>query len=406
MSTVSRAGPGDRGWVLGLIGAGHFYSHFGVLVLPPMFILLKADLGVSYAALGAVVAAFSAASGLGQVPVGFMVDRLGARPVLVLGITLMGAALALVGLTTSYWQLVMLFALAGAGNSVFHPADYAVLYARIDDRFIGRAVSVHTFSGYIGWSAAPLAMPWLAAMLDWRTAVSVVGAAGLIIALAMVCKGRCLEDRTATGAETGRSRRSPQGFGQGLSLMRSTPMVMMFLFFFLTALVSAGLMSFSVVALIELYGVDLATANRTLTGHLFAAAIGVLFGGWIADRTTRHNLVTSVAILAMAALVAMLGLGWLNVAFMTGAMILSGLVFGITGPSRDMLVHDATPPGLTGVAFGFTATGLSIGGTVSPIVFGWVMDRGEPALLFLSAAIIVALSTITVVATRPKKEPV
>ncbi len=399
MNPSVASGRGERGWVLGLVGAGHFYSHFCVLALPPLFPLLKSDLGVSYAALGAVVAAFSAATGVGQVPVGFLVDRFGGRPVLILGVALIGASLSLAGLTTSYWQLVALFAVAGLGNSVFHPADYAILYARIDDGFIGRAVSLHTFSGYLGWAAAPPVMLALTALADWRAAVSIAGIAGICIALVMIWQGGRLAATGEGDAEA--ADHQPASLAQGLGLMRSRPMVMMFLFFLLTGLAGAGIMSFSVVALIELYGADLVTANGALTGHLIAGAVGVLLGGWIADRTGRHNLVTSTAMLVTAALVAVLGLGWSGTVLMVGAMTLSGLAYGINSPSRDMLVRAATPPGSTGVAFGFTATGLSVGSSIGPVVFGWVMDAGEPALLFLSAAGIILLSVITVVLTRP-----
>lgn len=395
------AGRSEAGWVLGLVGAGHFYSHFCILALPPLFPLLKSDLGASYAALGVVVAAFSAATGVAQVPIGFLVDRFGGRPVLIVGVSLIGASLSLVGLTTSYWQLVALFAVAGLGNAVFHPADYAIMYARIDDRFVGRAVSIHTFCGHLGWAAAPPVMLALAALTDWRTAVSLVGIAGVCIALVMIWQGRRLDGSTAASVDGKPTPRQPASLGQGLGLMRSAPMVMMFLFFLLTSLAGAGIMSFSVVALIDLYRTDLVTANGALTLHLIASALGVLLGGWIADRTARHNLVTATAVLAMAALVALLGLGAAGVAVMLGAMTLSGLGYGIASPSRDMLVRAATPAGSTGVAFGFTATGLSIGGSIGPIAFGAVMDSGRPAWLFISAAALIALSVLTVVLTRP-----
>ncbi|MCH9012818.1 MAG: MFS transporter [Proteobacteria bacterium] len=162
-------------------------------------------------------------------------------------------------------------------------------------------------------------------------------------------------------------------------------MLMMFLFFLLTGAASTGIMAFSVVAVIALYGTDLVTANAALTGHLFASAVGVLLGGWIADWTSRHNLVTSTAIAGMALIIAVVGSGWLAVPLMIAAMALSGLLYGITSPSRDMLVRAATPTGSAGVAFGFTSTGLNIGSSLSPVLFGWVMDLGEPMLLFTIA---------------------
>ena len=402
MSSTAITGRARRGWVLGLLGGGHFYSHFCVLALPPLFPLLKSELGVSYAALGAVIAAFSAASGLGQIPMGFLVDRLGGRPVLILGIALLGASLALVGLSTSYWQLVLLFFLAGLGNSVFHPADYAILYARMDDDFLGRAFSIHSLTGYLGWAAAPPVMLLLVGIMDWRLAMGVVGLAGIAIALVLLWRSALLGDRAAPAAD-GAEAPPPASWKQGLDLMRSMPMVMMFAFFLLTSTATAAIMTFSVVALISIYGTDLVTANGALTAHLFAGALGVLLGGWIADRTDRHNMVTSIVILVMAALMVLVGLGWTGIFLLTVAMTSAGFAYGITSPSRDMLVRHAMPEGSAGVAFGFTATGLSIGSTIAPVVFGWVMDTGRPALLFYGVAVVIVASVVAVVLTRPRR---
>lgn len=400
MAVIGATGPRNR--VIGLISAGHFYSHFCVLMLPPLFPLLKDGFGVSYALLGSAIAAFGAATGAGQIPMGFLVDRIGGRRVLVLGIALMGSALALTGLTTAYWQLLALYAVAGLGNSVFHPADYAILSARIDEGHTGRAFSVHTFSGYLGWTAAPPAMLGLIAVMDWRWAITCVGVLGLGLALTLAFHGRLLDGPDAQPAPPPgpASRADGGGLRQGMALMGSMPMAMMFLFFLLTATAGSGLMSFAVVAAMSVFGADLVAANAVLTGYLFAGALGVLLGGWIADRIGRHNLVTSIAILAMAAVLVAIGFGVLSVLAMIGAMSLAGLLYGIASPSRDMLVRAVTPAGSIGVAFGFTATGFSIGNSIAPVLFGWVMDQGWPSLLFTAAGAIMAVSIITVVATR------
>lgn len=400
MTVAVAASAGTRSRIVGLVSAGHFYSHFCVLALPPLFPLLKAELDVSYAALGSVVAAFSAATAISQLPMGFLVDRIGGRRVLISGVTLIGVCLALVGFSTSYWQLLALFAIAGLGNSVFHPANYAILSARIEGGFFGRAVSIHTFSGYLGWTAAPPVMLGLVALYDWRWALTMVGIAGFALALTMAWQGRSMDGGTAGVRQEAASPPARGSLRRGFKLLRSVPMLMMFLFFLLTGAASTGIMAFSVVAVIALYGTDLVTANAALTGHLFASAVGVLLGGWIADWTSRHNLVTSTAIAGMALIIAVVGSGWLAVPLMIAAMALSGLLYGITSPSRDMLVRAATPTGSAGVAFGFTSTGLNIGSSLSPVLFGWVMDLGEPMLLFTIAGAMIALSTVTVVLTR------
>ena len=395
----------ERNWVVGLLSAGHFYSHFVMLCLPPVFLAMKQDLDASFAAVGGVMAALNATSGIGQIPMGFLVDRFGGRRVLIAGIALMGVCLALVGLSTAYWQLIVLFAVAGIGNSVFHPADYAILNARVDRGYFGRAASVHTFAGYLGWTAAPPTMVALGYYANWRVAVATVGIAGVGIALAMLLRGRLLDDQMGDAAPAETVPKERAMLADGLRLMRSLPMAMMFAFFALTAAATIGLMSFSVVALVALDRLDVVFASTALTAHLFASALGVLLGGWLADRTDRHNLVTSVSILAMAATVAALSIGGLPGALVFLLMAASGLFYGISSPSRDVIVKAVTPPGSMGVAFGFTATGLSLGNTVSPALFGWVMDMNRPALVFALVAVVIAASVTTVVLTRYRGVP-
>lgn len=398
MSVSVVAGGRERSWVIGLVSTGHFYSHFVMLCLPPVFLAMKQDLDASYAAVGSIMTALNAMSGIGQIPMGFLVDRFGGRRVLVAGIALMGLCLALVGTTTAYWQLVVLFALAGIGNSVFHPADYAILNARVARGYFGRAASVHTFAGYLGWTAAPPTMMALAGLANWRIAVATVGLAGIGIAFAMLLRGRLLDDEAPAAVGTVPKKRA--SLAEGLRLMRSLPMAMMFAFFALTGAATIGLMAFSVVALVRLDGFDVVIANTMLTAHLFASACGVLVGGWLADRTSRHNIVAALAILAMAAAVAMLGIGGLPGALAFLLMAVAGLVYGISSPSRDVIVKAVTPPESTGVAFGFTATGLSLGTAIGPVLFGTVMDMNRPTLLFFLLAAVIAISTLTVVLTR------
>ena len=406
MASVIATTRAERNWVIGLVGAGHFFSHFVMLALPPLFLIMKPELDVSYAALGAIVSVLAVTTGAGQLPMGFLVDRIGGRAILIIGLVVVSAALILVGLTTSYWALFSLFAVAGIGNSVFHPADYAILTARLDDSVFGRAVSIHAFTGYLGWALAAVVMLPLAVALDWRMALTVVGVVGILIVVAMLAGARLLDDRPARIASEDNRIVEPTrvrgGVREGLALMASRPMLMMFLFFTLTATATSGIMSFSVVANVMLHEVDKIMAAGVLTAHLTASAVGVLIGGWLADRIRRHNLVTSLAIVAMAAALLLLAYDGIAVFVMTGAMVLGGLFYGISSPSRDVLVKQATPSGSAGVTFGFTSTGISVGNLIGPLLFGWVLDLGQPRLFFATLAGIIAVSVVTVMLTRPK----
>ncbi len=399
MTSTVAATSAERRWIVGLVGAGHFFSHFVMLALPPLFPLLVPELGIGFTAAGALLGALALATGAAQIPMGFLVDRIGGRAVLVLGLALMGGALALVPLTEGYWSLLALLVVAGIGNSVFHPADYAILAARVGEAHFGRAVSIHTFAGYLGWAAAPPTMLALTALVDWRMALGLVGVPGLVIAAVILWRARLLDD-TASRAARGEPVREGGGLARGLALMRSTPMVMMFLFFVLTGMGGQGILAFTIVGLPLIHGVAGQTASSILTAHLVACAVGVLAGGWLADRTSRHNLVASLSIAGMALSILLVAFAWAPLPAMVAAMVLGGLLYGISSPSRDIIVKQASTANSTGVAFGFTATGLSIGSTMGPVAFGWVMDLGRPDLVFVGVAALMALAVAAILLTR------
>ncbi len=392
---------GERHKIVGLICTGHYYSHFSNLVLPPLFPLLKAETGVDYVALGALVAAPAVASGASQVPIGFLVDRFGGRPVLLAGIVVMGVSFALVGVATEFWQLLILMTLVGLGNGVFHPADYAILTQRIDDGHLGRAVSLHGFSGYIGWATAPVVMLALSEFIGWRMAVSTIGIAGLAIVVALMLFGARL-NAPATRIRSDESAEPKFSPRQGLELMMSLPMVMLLAFFLLTAITTGGMASFLVVASIEIYGVGEALANSVLTGYLVAMAAGVLAGGVVADKVGRHNFVASYAVLGFAAMIVLFAIGALPFAIAAIATAFGGFMFGVATPSRDLLVREIAPPGTIGVAFGFTSTGLGIGGALGPVASGWFMDAGAPGWAFVMLAGMSVLAVPAIMLTRAR----
>lgn len=400
MTTIVDVSGQTRRWVLGLISAGHFFSHFVMLTLPPLFLFLKPELDVSYAALGAIVSAFAATTAIGQIPAGVLVDRYGARLILLVGMGIMSVCVLLAGFSTGYWDLLLLFAIAGIGNSVFHPADFSILAARLDDSVFGRAVSIHSFMGYLGWAGASLSMLPLAHLTDWRTALLIVGLVGVLITVVMLWRAGYLDDGGETTNTTSDGKATRLSMRDNMAVMFTLPLVMMSLFYLLTAMATAGIMSFSIVANVTLFGVEKDFAAGILTAHLVALSGGVLIGGWLADQTDRHNLVALIGVLAMAVSVLVLAFGSGAVGVMVTGMLLSGLFYGISSPSRDLLTRKSAPEGSAGVAFGFTSTGMSIGNFIGPVLFGWIMDLDRPQLYYILLATAIAVSVITVVFTR------
>lgn len=403
MSSVGSTSVSERNRIVGLVGIGHFFSHFVMLCLPPLFLFMKPELGVSFTQLGLVVSAMAVTTAVGQIPMGFLVDRVGGRTMLIAGVGLMGVCLICIPLTSSYWALLVLFGVIGIGNGVFHPADYAILSARLDESVFGRAVSVHSLTGYLGWAGAALVMLPLGNFLGWRGALAAIGGVGLLIVIAMIVGARYLDDSVASRERRGKRSGALEELRSGVKLMLSLPILMLFVFFALTALATSGLMAFAIPANVTLHGIDDVFAGSILTAHLVAGAVGVLVGGWLADRTQRHNLVASLAIGGMAISVVVLAQQGIGLAAVVVAMLIAGLFYGISSPSRDVLIKRGTPTGSEGVTFGFTSTGMSIGNFLGPLTCGWIMDRGNPALLFIVLAAIIAVSVVTILLSRPSK---
>ena len=382
--------------VMGLVGTGHAFSHFVLLTLPPLFPLLKAELGLSYVELGSILTMASLASGMTQLGFGFLVDRFGAVPILLAGLGLQGAAIFGLGLAPAYAVMLGLALLIGLGNATYHPADYAILAARVSEKRVGRAFAVHNFTGYVGWALAPVAMAFLAFHLGWQAALMIAGAGGLGIGALLLAQRRRLDDAAQRAA---RLARRGAGTSSGFAVLYSLPVLLCFFYFLLTSVALGGLNSFAISAFTTLYGMPIATASSTVSLFFVGSACGVLTGGWLADRTLRHDRV-ALAGLAGSAFFILLLTQSLPVAAAMAAMTAAGFCNGIVTPSRDMLVRAAAPAGQTGKVFGMVSTGLDVGGVITPLIFGALMDHHLPSFVFVASAVATLLAGATAITTR------
>jgi MFS family permease len=371
-----------------LVSAAHLISHFHQLVLPPLFSFLKAQLGIGFVELGLALTLFSIVSVVAQLPIGFIVDRVGSRRLLIAGLVIGGLALIAFALAPSYPALLLTAALLGIANGVYHPADYAILSARIAPARIGRAYSVHTFSGFLGSALAPIAMIAIAKTLGLSAALFAAGAIAIVVAAVLV-PARGLDGEAATAPA--RPAATPRDGGGVRALM--TPAILgLTAFFALLSLSTSGISNFSVVALQNAYGTPLTVANVALTAFMAATAFGVLAGGFVADLTRRHAEVAAAGFAVNALIVLLIGTVGLGAVALVAAMAAAGFLSGLIMPSRDMLVRAASPPDAIGRTFGIVTTGFSIGGTIGPMLFGWIMDRGAPHWVFGASVVFMAIT--------------
>ncbi|PZW41084.1 putative MFS family arabinose efflux permease [Humitalea rosea] len=390
-TAADRTEPPAKDWaIVALIGTGHFLSHFYMLCLPPLFLAWRDAFDVSFATLGLSIALMSGVTALGQTPIGFMVDRYGARRFLVGGTLLMALSISAMAFAPSFGWIVALAVLSGVGNSVIHPADYAILAGSVDKSRMGRAFALHTFTGNLGFALAPPTVALLLLVFDWRGALLSVGLLGVPVVGAILWQSRILKDQPKS-RDTGPAM-------SGRELLLSRPILLFFAFFLLSSMAGSGFTAFIITLMQTLWDTPLAIASMLLTGYMVGATGGTLVGGWFNDRTQGRieSLMVFVTGLTLAAVALMLSLGFVPMpASVTVAIALvAGICTGASRAPRDVMLRNAAPPGQVGKVFGFVSSGLPLGGAIMPVPMGWLLDSGHPQLLLPLVSALLLLSLL------------
>jgi MFS transporter, FSR family, fosmidomycin resistance protein len=376
-----------------LISTGHFFSHFYQLCLPPVFLVWQQEFGVSFADLGLAPVVMSAMAALMQTPYGFLVDRYGARRFLIANTIVMTISVALMGLATAYWQIIVLATISGAANAVYHPADYAILTASISKERMGRSFALHTFSGNAGMALAPPLVTALMLIVGWRNALLIIGLMGLPIAAAVVWQSSILKDQASTGKQKGSMTLK--------QLLLDRTLLLFFSFYLLGAMASGGLQAWLITILHYVKGLDLTVASSGLTAYMIGSSVGVLLGGWTVEYFRRMVGIVVALLTAFSAItVCLLALLPATALIAGGLMFLSGLALGASRTPRDIMLTEASPPGDIGKVFGFVSAGLPLGAALTPVPFGYLMDHGGGDSVLIVIAIILAASILCVGSAR------
>jgi MFS family permease len=377
----------------------HLISHLHIMAVPAMLPLLPAAMQVGFVELGVAIGVFNVVSAVVQAPLGFLVDRWGARRMLMAALVLGAAAFALVAAVPTYPALLVAMAIAGLANGVYHPADYSLLSRGIAHERMGRAFSIHTFAGFLGGALAPPLM--VGAALAWspRWSFAIAALAGAIGFAVLLLGGR---EPVVQASASPRAAERPR---TGSAMAPVATLAVLTLLFTMLSLSTGAIERFSVSALVQGFDVSLGAANLALTVFLFASAIGVLAGGVLADRTARHGHVAAAAF----AMAAMLVVGVIQVPLSAPVLAVAygaiGFLSGIVAPSRDMLVRAASPAGAEGKTFGIVSTGFNVGGVIGPVLFGYLLDKGLASGVLWASVCFMAITTAMVL-FQERKEPI
>jgi MFS transporter, FSR family, fosmidomycin resistance protein len=400
MSTVLQGAPppplaparGDA-TTIGLVGLAHGTSHFFHMLLPPLFPAFIAEFDVSYAQLGWLVTVFFVISGVGQATAGFVVDRVGARPVLFAALACFVAAALAAASAQSFAGLMLAAALAGLGNCPFHPADFTILNKRVSAPRLGHAFSVHGITGNLGWAVAPLFLVGISSATgSWRVAAACAALWALTVLLLLWWQREHLDDRTAAmaarAAPAPASAAAPVAAAEHpLAFLRLPSVWLCFSFFLFSTAALAAIQSFASPALAKMYGLPLAATAFVVSGYMVCGAAGMVVGGFLVPRAQRLEVVIGAAMFSGAAALALVATGWLPSGAALLVAAIAGFATGLAGPSRDMLIKRAAPPGATGRVYGTVYSGLDVGFALAAPLFGWLLDRAAPHSVFAGASL-------------------
>ena len=380
---------------IALIGLAHGSSHFFHMLLPPLFPWLIGEFGYSYSELGLLVSVFFVVSGVGQALSGFLVDRVGARPVLFFALASFATAGLVAGTAQGYAGLLVAAALAGLGNAPFHPVDFTILNKRVSPQRLGHGFSVHGISGNLGWATAPVFMAGIASATgSWRAACLCGALLALVVLAVMVWNRDALDDRQGAWAHQAPGA-SAVADEHPMAFLKLPSVWLCFSFFFWSTCALSAIQSFASPALQSMYGLPLSVTALVVTGYMLCGAAGMVVGGFLVGRVVRLEKIISVCLLASAALLVLVGTGWLPGVAAVVVAALAGVGTGLASPSRDMLIKRAAPPGATGRVYGTVYSGLDLGFCLAAPVFGALLDRGMTSGIFYGSAITLALSVVS-----------
>ena len=340
-----------------------------------MLLIVRERVGLSFEQVGILGALFYAVSGFGQTAAGFAVDRFGARPILAGGLFALGCAMGFMAAAHSFSQFAAIAVLGGLGNSVFHPADFAILNASVDSRRLGRAFSIHGLGGSLGWAGGP-AMYFLDSAVGDIPAALLGAIPGLVLSVLVFAHRTDLVDHRIKARASTAAQPSPW------SLFLHPTILLCLAFFALVAANTVGIQQFAVPAFRAMFDVSQSYAAMCLIVFVLGSASGMLLGGWLADRMRHHERVAAAGLLVAAAFTLPIAMQSVSPLVLPFLLYAAGFAGGTTNPSRDMIVRQVTPPGASGKVYGFVYSGLDIGSFLAPLIFGQVMNAGLPTWMF------------------------
>ena len=387
--------------VTGPVTVGHGVNEFLSIVIPPVIPLLVSDFGITYAQAGFLLTIFFIMYSIFQLPAGIVADRIGKRPLMIVGLFGMSIGILLASLAESYGMLLVAQSITGISGSTYHPTGMSIVSDVETSETEGKAMGVFGFGGALGTMLSPVIVGGLAIVGGWRIAL-----AGAAILAAVVTVGSAIPLlRSNTKADPpmatdGGKTHSMRGRLAKLNVLRSVPLskglVLLFLATMILSMQHRAIQTFSTSYIAAETGASLSAGNLTFFALLVGGSVGSLWAGDLADRFSRELLGASAAI-GTAVFVA----GTIAVTYVIGSLpyvivvsvfsvwfVVIGVLMYASYPVKNALVSDKAEKSYSGSLFGIIQTASAIGSASGPAVFGAIATRWGVIAAFPSIAVV------------------
>jgi FSR family fosmidomycin resistance protein-like MFS transporter len=376
------------GGLLPLFILAHCSHHLLTALTIPLSPMIRSDFSLDYTYSGLVISAFNLSYGIGQLPGGWLADRMGPRIMITLGICGVAVAGFFVGLSHSFWMMIVFLALMGVLGGGYHPAAPPMISSFVEPRHRGRALGLHMIGGGASFFLSPLVATAIAAYWGWRG--SFIGLAVPTLAFGIFFHLLLKKHDAGGPVERTQAHHPASETIPAQRLLR--PLIV---FIFLSTFSAAIL--FSVMSFIPLFLVDKIGFSKETAGAFYAiiysAGLWVSpIGGYLSDRFGSIPVILIVLLLT-GPVIFLLNFvsSWLG----TGILLLAlGAIIYVRMPVSEVYILSHTPEGRRSAVLGIYFFSSMEGGGILTPVMGYLIDHLGFFVSYTLAASIIILTTL------------
>lgn len=368
---------------------GHFSHHVLTAITTPLLPFIRTTFDLDYTQTGLVVSSFLLAYGFGHLPAGWLADRIEPRKLMTIGISGVALAGMMIGLTQSYFLLLVFLVLMGLLAGGYHPSAPPLISASVPPEHLGRSLGIHNIGGGASHLAAPLVAVAIAGLWGWRSAYIIIAVPTFLFGLLFHYRLGRLNEREKEKPKAPRSEGADP-------LNRPERMRRLVIFLILTTLTGAiinAVVSFIPLLIVDHFGSS-AKAAAVYLAILYAAVFWASpLGGYLSDRLGSIRVVLTVCFFAgpVIFLLPVLSSGW---GLSLVLLLLGTIIFARMSASETYIVSLAPPDKRSTILGIYFFSGMEGGGILTPIL-GYMIDHlGFPAAFSLLGA---AASVLTVI---------